>query len=742
MKILKRILRPTPFLIGLILSLLASSFYYYMGGRKYWFLAALDRQIYDAMFRIRGDQNPTGDVVIVDIDEKSLKSVGQWPWSRDVMGLMVKRITDSGALSIGFDMVFPEQDRMAPAQYLKSLSSRIPDILENVGSEILNDPVLNFDARFGEALASSPSCLGYVFTFDGAANSLDSPFPSASIHVSDRNIGFSDLALIKAGGVILNNSDVSQAQTEGFINVAPDTGGIIRRVPLMILMNRVPFPSLALETVRTGLGISDITIHASTQKSSGRNSVLGISLGDRFIPTDNEGRVSVNYRGRPGIFPTISAIDVLDEKGLDRLNKKIVFVGTSAAGLHDVRSTPFSGAVPGVEIQANLADNIIAGDAFVYDRLAEIALTYLTILFGGILMGFLLSFSGPLTSGVVGVGIVSMIITGDFYFYFMQRKLVGLVYPLFVICLMFMIITLFKYFFQDREKRFIFRAFSQYVSPGVVNQLMLHHDRLALQGEQRTISIFFSDIRNFTSISESMTSSRLAKLLNLYLTAMSNIVMEHNGMVNKYIGDAIMAIWGAPHEDSSHSANAVRSALHMKAELNELAKEWKTSGFPVISAGMGINTGEVNIGNFGSQQRFEYTAIGDDVNLASRLEGLNKNYGTDILVSENTMKAAGDAFFFRYIDSVRVKGKEKAIHIYEPLCEGNPEREIMEEAAAFEAAVHYYRKKDFNEAGRIIRGLNEKKPSRLYMVYIDRISSFISDPPPENWDGVHVFSEK
>ncbi|WP_027360368.1 CHASE2 domain-containing protein [Desulforegula conservatrix] len=742
MKTLKRLLKPTPFLVGLVLSLLASSYYYYMGGTKYWFLAALDKQIYDAMFRVRGDEAPSGEVVIVDIDEKSLKKIGQWPWPRDLMAVLVEKITEAGAYSMGFDMVFPEHDRLAPAFYYHTLQERMPGVFKNTKPEILSDPRLNFDARFGDSLSKAPSCLGYVFTFSGGQPAGEAPFPSASIRILPRGIGFEDINLIKASGVILNNSDVSQAGTEGFINVVPDLGGVIHRVPLFITYNNVPYPSIALETVRTGLNLPEIIINASTQKTSYRNAVLGISLSERFIPTDNECRIAINYRGRPRVFPTLSAVDIINGEGLYRLKNKFVFVGTSAAGLHDLRSTPFSGSVPGVEIQANVADNILKGDPFIYDRLAEIALTYLTIIIGGSLMGFLLSYTGPFTSALVGIGAVSILVVGDFYLYFMQRKLVGMVYPVLVISMMFITITLFKYFFQDREKRFIFRAFSQYVSPGVVNQLMLHPESLSLQGEQRNITVFFSDIRNFTGISENMTSSRLAKILNLYLTAMSNIILEHNGMVDKYIGDAIMAIWNAPHEDKFHAANAIKSALRMQSALHTLGEEWKKSGFPLITAGMGINTGDLNVGNFGSDQRFEYTVIGDEVNLASRLEGLNKNYGTDILVSESSMMAAGDGIFFRYVDTVRVKGKEKSIRIFEPICEDTPSQDVVDEVAAFEAAVHFYRKMDFVEAGRIINELNAANPSRLYMVYLDRISGFISDPPPENWDGVHVFSEK
>lgn len=742
MKRIKGIPAPAPFIIGLILSILASSFYYYMGEKKLIFIEALDRQIHDAMFRMRGEEKPSGNVVIVDIDEKSLKDLGQWPWPRDLLALLVDRITGSGAVSIGLDMVFPEQDRMSPSFYYKNLFSRMPESIRNNIQVFSDAPEFNFDAKFGASLAASPSCLGYVFTFNKNKTAANFPFPSASIHISPGNITFDDLALIKASGAILNNPDISLSQTEGFINVAPDTGGVIHSVPLLMMMDRIPYPSIALETVRTGLGVPDITIHASGSQIMGKNAILGVSISGRFIPTDNEGRITLNYRGKPGIFQSVSASNIINGTRLSELDKKNVLIGTTAAGLHDMRSTPFSGSTPGVEIQANIADNIISGDPFSHDRLAEIAMTYILVITGGSAMGFILSYSGAIASAAVGIVTLGIIIAGDYYFYFMQKKLVGIVYPVLSIGFIFIVILLFRYFFQDREKKFIYRAFSRYVSPDIVNQLVLHPERLALHGEQRNVTIFFSDIRNFTGISESMKSSDLARLLNSYLTEMSSIIIKHGGLVDKYIGDAIMAIWGAPLEDRHHAANAIRCALDMKKALEQLSEKWRESGLPLVKAGAGINTGDVNAGNFGSELKFQYTVIGDDVNLASRIESLNKNYGTDILVSENTMKAAGDRFFFRYIDKVRVKGKGNAIKIFEPVCEGLPERNIIDEVAAFEAAVHFYINRNFRESAGIIIGLNEKRPGRLYSVYLERIKYFMSEPPPANWDGVHVFSEK
>ncbi|MDH4321521.1 MAG: adenylate/guanylate cyclase domain-containing protein, partial [Desulfobulbaceae bacterium] len=306
----------------------------------------------------------------------------------------------------------------------------------------------------------------------------------------------------------------------------------------------------------------------------------------------------------------------------------------------------------------------------------------------------------------------------------------------------FMMVTLFNYFFEGREKRFISLAFGHYVSPQVVNKLMAHPENLALSGEEKTLTVLFSDIRGFTSISEQMESSQLALFMNRYLTAMSAVIMEFGGTVDKFIGDAIMAIWGAPLDDDDHAANAVRAALVMMARLRQLDPQWEAEGLPAVNVGIGINTGVMSVGNFGSNERFDYTVLGDAVNLGARLEGSNKEYGTNINISEYTREAIGDRFFCRFIDMVKVKGKHRPVKIYEPLCEGEPDEALRLEVETFEQAISHYHNRDFAAAATIINDLHKKHPAKLYCLYRDRIRNYQENPPPPDWDGSFTFTSK
>jgi adenylate cyclase len=325
---------------------------------------------------------------------------------------------------------------------------------------------------------------------------------------------------------------------------------------------------------------------------------------------------------------------------------------------------------------------------------------------------------------------------GNYAVLFLNNKQAGVTFPLISLLAIFILVTTLNFFREGRDKRYIQQAFGHYVSPRVVDQLMADPGTLSLTGEQRELTIMFSDIRDFTTISESMDSRDLGAFMNEYLTIMSDIVMAHNGTVDKFIGDAIMAFWGAPAHDPQHGVNAVRTALAMLEKLREMQGVWIHRNLPFIDMGVGINTGLVSVGNFGSKNRFDYTVMGDAVNLASRLEGANKNYATNIILSEFTKKAIGETFFCRYVDRVRVKGKEKAVEIYEPLVAGTPPKPMADEIHAFEKAVRAYQQQRFQEALTAMEKLDRQSPQLLYQTYIHRIRSYMKHPPPPDWDGV------
>ncbi len=733
--------RVSPGFFGVVTVLAAVLFYYSFGAHKPLLLAGMDNRIADAMFHWRGRVATSGQVVIVDIDDASLARLGQWPWPRNIIARLVSRIHGAGARVVGIDSVFAEPDRSAPRVSLQTLMPllRDPGAISEL-ERLQKDEGLDYDMVLGRAVAGGPTVLSYVFNMV-ADNGNARPFPGALIRLDSSGSRFDELALIRGRGVLLNIDSVATAETEGFINVFPDPSGTVRRVPLLMEMDSVPYPSMAVEVARLGLGEEGITVHVSEQKFGEEKGLRGISVGTHFIPTDDHGQMTVNFRGPMGSFPYLSAAEVLEGIHDAAIKDRIVLIGFSAASLFDLRATPFSSIFPGVEVHATIIDNILEGDAFRHDLLTEIGLTYSLVVGGGLLLTLVLVTAGPLTGALAGGVLLALTVLGNYYFFFLRQELVGVTYPLGAMVLVFMVVTLANYISEGRAKSFVQGALGRYVSPQVVEQLLRSPEKLSLAGELKVLTIFFSDIRGFTTISEAMTPDQLAQFMNQYLTAMSDIIMEYKGTLDKFIGDAVMAIWGAPLDDEEHATHAVRAAFKMQDQLKVLRQEWATRNLPVLEIGIGINSGQVSVGNFGSKSRFDYTVMGDNVNLASRLESANKVYGTGIIISEFTRKAIGQRFFCRYLDKVRVKGKEEAVSIYEPLVEGEPDQALREEVTLFEQAVDAYQARRFVEALEMITALRTKNPLRLYSLYIYRINGFLENPPPADWDGVERRSQ-
>jgi len=742
---LKSFFTITPFKVGCLVTLAAILLFASFGQDKPKLLETLDNRLTDTMFLWRGAVKPAQPIAIVDIDEKSLRAIGQWPWPRNTVAKMIRNLDAGGARVIGLDIVFAEADRTSPKNFIDELQQLLPVQLppETLTTLKIKES-LDHDLALGKAMAATPSVLGYVFQTqdDGLKNQADMPFPSGATRLVPSSLHYGDISLLKAYRAITNVATVAQGQSEGFFNVFPDASGTVRKVPLFMMMDGVPYPSLALEMLRIGLGVQETTIQVSQQGQTRPRDILGVEVGSTFIPTDEKGQLTVNFRG-PGLtYPYLSAADILAGKGLDRVQGKFVLIGTSAAGLLDLRATPFSNIYPGVEVHATIIDNILSHDPFTHDIFTEIGITYALLLVGGLGLSALLAYASPLLGGLGGLVLVVGTLAGNYLFFFSHGQLLGLSYPILTILTIFLVVTLFNYFFEGQKKRFISSAFGHYVSPQIVHQLMEHPERLSLQGEQKTLTVLFSDIQGFTSISERMTSEELGHFMNEYLTAMSGIVLESKGTVDKFIGDAVMAIWGAPLEDTDHAANCVRAAFRMMKKLETLQEDWKKRGLPEVNIRIGINTGVMSVGNFGSDQRFDYTVMGDNVNLASRLEGANKIYGTNIIISEHTKDALGEGFYCRMLDMVRVKGKDVPVRIYEPLCEGEPAPELKKETETFAQALNHYANREFEEAAKIILSLNEAQPMLLYDLYLDRIAHYQQEPPPPDWDGSFTFTSK
>lgn len=735
----------SPFKAGCLVVLAACLLFISFNEQKPDLIAALDSRGVDSMFRLRGQQPTRDAVVIVDIDEKSLQSLGQWPWPRDVVARLVEQIDKAGAKVVGFDVVFAEPDRTSPHHALTYLAKRAPHLIPDEGLiSAKNNPEFNNDLLLGDALAGTSSVLGYVFLTrnDGLKQPGEVPFPSVNLRTAPEGIAFDALRIPSVYRALLNVPSVSQASSEGFLNVFPDASGKVHKVPLFLQMDGIPYPSLALEMLRVAEHEEGSVIQVSQLDKDGRRGLLGINIGERFIPTDDFGQLTVNYRGPFATFPYVPAIDVLNGERLKELQGRYVLVGTTAAGLHDLRATPFSTIFPGVEIHATIIDNVLSGDIMTHDLMAERGMTFILIIIGGIILSALLAYGSPLLGGLSGVVFLAASLAGNYLFFFKNDQIIGLTYPLLVILTIFPVVTIFNYFFVGREKRFIDQAFSHYISPQVVQQLKRNPGQLVLSGEEKELTILFSDIRGFTTLSEQMTALQLGRFMNTYLTAMGREILARHGTVDKFIGDAIMAVWGAPLNNLNHATDSVRAALAMQNILKSLRTDWEKEGLPPIEISIGINTGVVSVGNFGSEERFDYTVIGDEVNLASRLEGVAKLYDVPVVISETTRAAIGERFFCRKLDHIRVKGKSRPIVIYEPLVEGDPAPGLRAEVQAFETALGAYCAKDFVTAEGQFETLVRQHPQPLYRVYLERISALLLAGCPDDWDGVTTMTTK
>ena len=731
---------PSPLKAGLCTIFVCCLLWYSFGYEKPLFFSAIDAKIVDTMFLVRGPQETTGSVIIVDIDERSLKEHGQWPWPRNIVADLTKNIYAAGALVIGFDILFAEKDRTSPT----ALFTRYQNILggcegfDSILKNLEDNGELDHDRLLGSAIASGTSVLGYMFLFreDFLKNPAAIPFPSLNISLDREDADFTDLKLIPAYRSIINIQEVATASSEGFFNVFPDQSGTVRKVPLFIMMDDIPYPSLAFEMVRLVKGEHEVRLHLSDIGAKDRRTLIGVSMGKSFIRTDDLGQLTINFRGPFNTFPYISAADVLKGKGAELLREKYVLVGSSASGIMDLVATPFSVREPGVEVHANIIDNMITSDVMVWENYTEIGLTYTIIIIAGLLLVFSLVYLGPFLGFSVGLTILAAIAAGNYHFLFLHNQLLGISYILSSLLAVFMTVSMFNYFSEGKRRLFIRRAFSHYVSPSIVNELLKNPVRLNLSVENREVTILFCDIRNFTTLSEIIPATELGQFLNTYFSLMTDIIIKHNGMVDKFIGDAVMAIWGTPLDDKEHAANAVRAALEMIDAIDRNREQLKLAG-QTIEIGIGINTGNVSAGNFGSSERFDYTVLGDNVNLASRIEGLTKYYRMKVLISEFTRNKLAGNYNCRFIDTVMVKGRNKPVDLFQPLGEIGTIVYQSAENELYSQAINSYKAGKFPEALEQFEHLYTDHPEKIYQVYLQRCRQFTEKPPPPGWQGVY-----
>jgi adenylate cyclase len=712
------------------------------------FVQFIDAKLYD--YRLLLTLPKTGDerIVILDIDEKSLKEEGRWPWGRDKMAtLMDKLFGRYGVAVVGFDVVFAEKDKSSGLQVLQELGrNQFKGVAQYQSVLTRIKPQLEYDALFADKIKQRNVVLGYYFANSerGSEKSgvLPEPvFPAGTF--KGRPITF-----VRWDSYGANLPELqSSAASAGHFNPKIDFDGVVRRVPMIVEYEGAYYESLSLAVVRTVLGMPKLSPGYATGKDKNYGGLEWLMLetaqGYLHIPVDAEVSALVPYRGERGTFRYISAADVLHERTPTAdMQNKIVLVGTSAPGLMDMRSTPVGEVYPGVEVHANMISGILNQD-IKQNPPYVLGANVLFLLIIGVALAILLPLLSPIYGTLLSVGmlLLEVVVSGALWQYgdLALPQAGGLI----MVVALFALNMTFGYFTTERTKRQITGLFGQYVPSEVVDEMSKNPEQVSMEGESREMTILFSDVRGFTTISEGLEPRDLSLLMNEFLTPLSRVIYGHRGTIDKYMGDCIMAFWGAPLPDARHAYQAVLSGLEMQRELSALQPHFKERGWPPIHIGVGINTGRVSVGNMGSEVRVAYTVMGDAVNLASRLEGITKEYGAGVLVGEHTKEAAPE-FVYRELDQVRVKGKDKPVAIFEPLgLVGEVGQEVLEEMKLFQQALRMYRKQEWDKVELQLYNLLRIAPqSKLYAVYAERVAHYRNNPPGENWDGVFVFKTK
>lgn len=723
-------------LTGLCLSLLVGALYVAQPS----VLRFLDYKIYDQLLRRTHSTKTSGVPVIVDIDEKSLSALGQWPWPRYRVALMLEKIRQSGALAVGMDMVLAEPDRTSPALLKRQIKQ---ELMVDVSFLGLPPALEDHDALLASVLKDKPYVLGFYFSFSQAE--ADQQRQDGACVIIPAQVAVLEApgampaaqALHSALGAVCPLPVLgASASATGFFNATPDADGILRRVALLINHNGQIYPCLALATLMQATGEQGVLLKLDTQGAE------SMRVAGTVVPLDRAGQLLVNYRGGGGMFPYISAVDVIEGRADPAsLDGKVVFIGTSAAGLKDLRATPFSAVYPGVETHATILDNILTQDFLTVPDYAP-AVELLAALLAGIAITLLVAWAKAVWIVVPLVAMAYGMWEGAAHLMDTARVYISPLYSYIALGLNFALLTLMKFWREEKQKKFIHGAFSHYLAPAVIKQIYDSPESLSLQGQEKEVTVMFSDVRGFTTMSEKLTPTQVTDLLHDYLTPMTRVITQNMGTLDKFIGDAIMAFWNAPLDVPEHQKKAVSSALQMLDHLDELNTGFQQKFGLSIKIGVGLHCGRVRVGNMGSADLFDYTLIGDNVNLTSRLEGLTKYYGQTLLVSQAMVEACGDAYAYLEMDSVRVKGKHEPITISTAMTHETAARR-SEEIARHNEALGLYKAMRFAEAEAAFEALKDATGNEaLYGMYAERCRTLMEHPPAADWDGVYTHTSK
>lgn len=737
--------RPWRFLTRLALSGLPLAFALgHVGGiLQLPFLTRVEHYLYDTRVRatLQGGVDPR--VVVVDIDNLSLSVEGRWPWPRDKLAHLVDQLFDTyGVRVVGFDVVFAEPEEPSAVRLIDSLANEPGLSMETRAALGRQRVEFETDKRFADALIARDVVLGYVFKpmlQPGEAPATGAlPQPLADIG--------GDLAAVPWPAAVGYTGNLAilqqQASFGGFFDTPlVDEDGIVRRAPLVESYARALYPSLALAVADVAAGKPAMQF-AFDRPGTAAARLIYLQFGSQRIPTSRAGDVLMPFRGAVGSFPYVSATAVL--RGSARaeiLKDAIVLVGASAPGLLDLRPTPVAKEYIGVEAHANLIAGLLDGAIrygpdwdWIYETVVLMSLAIFT--------AFGLSRLAPLPALLAWLLVAAAVIGVNVGLWIRGGIVVPLATSLVYLAAAAALQLMYSYFVESRRKRRLSRLFGQYVPPELVEELDQSNAELTLEGETRTMTVLFSDVRGFTTISEGLAARELTQLMNEFLTPITEVIQENRGTIDKYMGDAVMAFWGSPLPDPDHARHAVHAALAMVERVARLREPFRARGWPEIHIGVGLSTGPMNVGNMGSRFRMAYTVLGDTVNLGSRLEGLTKAYGVNIIVSAETAAAVPE-MLFRGLDLVRVKGKQEPVAIYEPVQWKSeaPESEAIE-INDFSDILKLYRSQQWEAADKGLQNLIARASRPIYHLYRERIAAFRALPPPSGWDGAYTFDTK
>ena len=725
----------------------------------------LERQLYDWRFRVRGPTAPGDQVVLIAIDARSIDALGRWPWPRTVMAALIDRLAEADVAAIGMDISFAEPERNPAAFALLDARRAVAnspgdqtDALDRLDRAIRN---VNTDDILEDAiLRSNRSVVAYYFrSGKDDAERVGTTEQSlaegvAAVRRSRVMWKLPDEAL----GPVLECTGVENSlpafheasRRSGFINSLHDRDGVIRHAPLIMRCNGELFASFPLALAEVAAGRRKKALVKGDERR-----IHSIVLSDKEYATDEGGRVLINYRGPPHTFRHISAVDVLSGAiPNEELAGRIAIIGPVEPGIGDIRNTPFGQVFPGPEVHANVVDNLLRNDALYKD--ASLVEIELALLIG---LGLVVSLAVPLLGTAFRGALFTVVLGGAFTYAivdaFVTRGLwLNLAYPGITIALAYFATAVAQSLTTERSQRQIRRQFATYVPPQVVEEMTQSPESFKLGGELRELSILFSDVRSFTTLAQDLGAEKTARLMNVYLTAMTKLIFETRGTLDKYIGDAVVAFWNAPIEVAEHPTRVCEVAIDMQEAIARMRVEQSdVDGVERLNAGIGIHTAEVVVGNLGSELRFDYTITGDGVNLCSRLEGLTKYYGVGILCSEALVKLLPEGFKLREIDTIQVVGKDVPVTIFQVAGRGRAEGDEAALYSAYAAALKAFREGDWTEAERLAQGAQEiaataglpsltggpsgsDGPSRFL---IDRVHN---SEPPDDWQGVWVFDSK